>query len=243
MMLLREKMNFCIKLGGVSVEICHRYEYIKRLCRDYITEQAPAFSAMVTDDQIEAEMRLTDNRFSNEICESTCLHREIVKGLVKYGVILMHSAVIAVDGIAYVFMAKSGVGKSTHIRLWQKLFGERAVIVNGDKPMFSFAGDTLMVHGSPWKGKEGLGSVMTVPVGGICLLERGEKNRIAPAKEAEVVDKIFHQVLLPTNTEELMLFMELMNRILKAVPFYRLQCNMETEAALVAYEGMRKEQI
>lgn len=234
-------MDFCIELGGVSVEIHHQYEYIRRLCHDYITDRSPAFSVEASATQIEAEMQRSKGKFPREICESTCLHREIVKGLVKYGLILMHSAVVAVDGEAYVFMAKSGVGKSTHIRLWMEAFGERVVVVNGDKPMFSFAGDRLMAHGSPWRGKEGLGVRLSLPVKAICLLERGNVNTIVPASEKEVLSRIFHQVLLPVNTADLATFMGIVNRILREIPFFKLQCNMDMEAALVAYEGMRKD--
>ncbi len=236
-------MCFVIKLAGVPIKITHRYPYIANLCREYLTDEQAAFSVAVTEEQIEAEERLTERRFSKEVCEGTCLHRKIVKGLVKYGVILMHSAVIAVDGIAYVFLAKSGVGKSTHIRLWQEVFGERAVVVNGDKPLFSFEESTLTVHGSPWKGKEQLGRPISLPVGGICLLERGAVNTIERASEAEIVAKIFHQVLLPTNAAEQAFFMSLINRIIKEIPIYKLKCNMEQEAALVAYQGMKKEKI
>lgn len=234
-------MNFNIELCGVVIEICHQYGYIEKICRDYITKKIALFSVYASDEQIEAEMTLTEGQFSKEICESTCLHREIVKGLVKYGVILIHSAVIAVDGEAYVFLAKSGVGKSTHIRLWREVFGERAIIVNGDKPMFSFVGDILTVHGSPWKGKEHWGENISLPVKAFCLLERGNANEIHTVTKSEVLDKLFHQILLPKNTAELAVFMAILNRILNAVPFYKLKCNMEKQAALVSYEGMRKD--
>ncbi len=235
-------MTFNIKLCGVVIQICHRYEYIKKLCRDYLSDSTALFCASVTEKQLDAEMKLTEGRFSKEVCESTCLHREIVKGLVKYGIILIHSAAIAVDGEAYVFLAKSGVGKSTHIRLWKELFGERAVIVNGDKPMFSFVGDSLTVHGSPWRGKEHWGENVSLPVKAICFLERSVVNEIARATETEAVEKLFHQVLLPIDAQDMAMFMELLNRIVKDVPLYRLRCNMEQEAALVSYEGMRKEE-
>ncbi len=233
-------MNFTLKLAGICVGVEHRYLYIKRICTDYLSEDDPAFSVSVTDIQIEAERQLTGERFSKEICEATCIHREIVKGLVNYGIILIHSAVIAVDGEAYVFMARSGVGKSTHIRLWQEQFGENAVVVNGDKPMFSYVGDTLTVHGSPWKGKENWGKNISLPVKAFCLLERGEQNEIAPCDHSIIVKRIFNQVLMPTNGGEVALFMGLINRIIKDTPFYRLKCNMEKDAALVAYNGMRK---
>lgn len=231
-------MSFVLNLAGIPIEVHHQYEHIATLCEAYRTEEQPAFAVAVTGEQISAEMALNGGRFPCGLCESTCIHREIVKGLVKHGVILMHSAVIAVDGIAYAFMAKSGVGKSTHMRLWQQTFGDRAVVVNGDKPLFSFQGGVLMAHGSPWQGKEGLGANISMPVGGIALLERAEVNAIRPASSAEVVGRIFHQVLVPDNAVDVSAFMGLLDRIVKTVPFYTLKCNMEREAALVAWEGM-----
>ncbi len=237
-------MEFKIEICGVIIQIRHTYPYIRTLCREYVTSASVVdFTVSTTPEAIEEEKGHTAESFPDGVFEATCLHRELVRGLVKYGVILMHSAVIAVDGKAYVFMAKSGVGKSTHIRLWQEVFGERAVVVNGDKPFFSFVGETFTAHGSPWKGKEGLGRPISLPVAGICFLERGEVNRISPATEGDVVAKLFHQVLLPKDPGELAAFMALLNRILKTVPFYNLQCNMDKSAALVAYEGMRKEAI
>ncbi len=236
-------MEFKIKICNIVIRIQHEHHYIRSLCREYLTADTAdyAFSVSTTTAAIEAEKQLYKETYPIGVYEATCLHREIVKGLVPYGVILMHSAAIAVDGKAYVFMAKSGVGKSTHIRLWREVFGERALVVNGDKPFFSFEDDVFMVHGSPWKGKEGLGAPISMPVGGICFLERGEVNIIQPATEAEIIKKLFHQVLLPKNEPSLTSFMTLLNRILQTVPFYKLQCNMEKEAALVSYEGMRKE--
>ncbi len=235
-------MKFCIELAGVSVGICHRYDHIRALCRGYETDREPVFVAEATESQLRAESDRSGGQFSAAVCESTCLHRQIVLGLVRHGILLIHSAAVAVDGEAYVFLAKSGVGKSTHIRLWQQVFGDRAVVVNGDKPMFSFRGDTLMVHGSPWRGKEGLGAPVSMPVAAMCLLERGTVNEIRPAPQAQVVDRIFHQVLLPADREDSGAFFGILNRILQTVPFYQLKCNMDPEAALVAYRGMRKEQ-
>ncbi len=236
-------MNFAIEIGTIPFEVNHRHGYIKELCRDYMTDKPPLFSVFVTDSQIEAERAAVQNRFSYEICESTALHREIVAHMLRYEVFLMHSAVVSVDGTAYVFMAKSGVGKSTHISLWQECFGERAVVVNGDKPMFSFVGDTLYAHGSPWRGKELIGVSVSAPVGGICFLERGEKNLILPSSETDIIRKIFHQMLVPESSEEQAVLMSFVNRLIKNVPFYNLKCNMEREAALVAYEGMRGDRI
>ncbi len=236
-------MSFVIKLAGKNIEINHRYEYIKELCRDYMTDEEAELSVSVTDEDILAEVAVSEGLFGCEICEATCIHREITNSLVKYGIILIHSAVIAVDGAAYVFAAKSGVGKSTHIGLWQSLFGDRAVVLNGDKPMFGFEGDVLMAYGTPWRGKEQLGQNISMPVGGFCFIERDDENIIEKADSTVTVDRLFHQVLLPACPSDLDIFMKVLNKIIKAIPFYTLKCNMEPRAARVAYEAMKTEVI
>ncbi len=238
-------MEFKIKICNIVIGIKHSYEYIRSLCREYTVDDGEMAEFFVSADKaaIESEKLICPETYPDGVYEATCLHREIVRGLVKYGVMLMHSAVIAVDGRAYVFMAKSGVGKSTHISLWREVFGERAVVVNGDKPFFSFEDDVFTVHGSPWKGKEGLGEHISVPVSGICFLERGEVNSIVRATGSDTVGRIFHQILLPKSSEDLAVFMAMLDRVLRSVPFYILKCNMDREAAVVAYGAMRKDDI
>ena len=46
-------------------------------------------------------------------------------GLIKHGGIYLHSSAIELDGKAYLFSGPSGVGKSTHTRLWREVFGGR----------------------------------------------------------------------------------------------------------------------
>ncbi len=232
-------MEFCVSLAGIPVRVVHKYEHIRALCEDYLTDDEPLFTVSATDEEIDAEMSITNGEFPRDICEGTCIHRAATRALVKYGVMLIHSAVITVDGEAYVFMAKSGVGKSTHIRLWQKVFGDRAVVLNGDKPYFTFEDGVLTAHGTPWRGKEFLGCPMKAPVRGICILRRGIENQISPASSHDAVGQIFHQVLLPQDGAELASFMAMMDRIIKGVPIYNLYCNMDDDAASVAYNGMR----
>lgn len=55
-------------------------------------------------------------------------YRKIAEKLVQYDVMLFHGSAVAVDGIGYLFTAKSGTGKSTHTRLWREYFGDRGHI-------------------------------------------------------------------------------------------------------------------
>lgn len=94
---------------------------------------------------------------------------------------------VALDGQAYLFTAPSGTGKSTHTRLWREVFGERAVMVNDDKPLIQVREDAIYVCGTPWNGKHNLDSNQKVPIKGICLLERGTVNHIETISAADGV--------------------------------------------------------
>ncbi len=237
-------MEFNVKICNLIIKIQHNFNNIRALCDEFTVSNAlqADICVSVSEDAIAAEKRQGGEAYSDAACEATCIHRELTCRLVKYGIILMHSVAVAVDGVAYIFMAKSGVGKSTHAKLWLDSFGDRAKIINGDKPYFSFVGDTFTVHGSPFKGKEGWGENISMPVGAICFLERSDNNYIEPIESGELVSKLFHQVLIPKDAADVAAFMAIVNRITRSVPFYRLRCNMDKNAALVAYGGMKGEQ-
>ncbi|HIX58415.1 MAG TPA: hypothetical protein IAA45_01690 [Candidatus Blautia gallistercoris] len=160
--------------------------------------------------------------------------------LTKYDAFLLHSAVVAVDGKAYAFAAPSGVGKTTHTQLWLRLFGERAQMVNGDKPIFRFMDGVLYACGTPWQGKEELGNNIMRPVQAICFLEQSTENQIYSLNAKEVSRRIFSQILIPKEETEFDRFWKLLEKLLAAVDFYLLCCNRDLEAAQLAYQSMRR---
>ena len=62
-------------------------------------------------------------------------YRIICKKILSFDAMLMHCAAVSVDNEAYLFTAVSGTGKTTHINLWRKKFGDRFFVINGDKPI------------------------------------------------------------------------------------------------------------
>ena len=232
---------FCIKIADLSVGIDNRYSFVRRLCRGYETKDPPAFTVRVTEQEITKEQN-GEARFSRGYCESHCIYRKLCCRLAGYDAFLMHAAVVAVDDAAYVFAAPSGTGKTTHIRLWMKTFGDRARVINGDKPVFRFMDGILYACGTPWQGKERMGHNEMCPVRAVCFLERGEENRIRRLDQAEVNGRIFHQLLIPKDEQEFNCFWTLLERMTAKTPFYLLQCNREPEAARLAYETMRRKE-
>lgn len=230
---------FCIKLAGISIGIDDQYPFVSDLCHAYLTEEPPAFTVRATEEDLRAEEAVSpDSHLWYR--ESICIYRRLCLELPRYDAFLMHAAVVAVDGMAYVFSAPSGVGKTTHLKQWLAVFGPRAQVVNGDKPIFRFADGALYACGTPWMGKERLGSNLMCPVAGICFLERGSVNEIRPLSQSEISGRLFHQVLFPKDVAMFDRFWALLERMVDTIPFYLLRCRPEPDAALTAYEMMRR---
>lgn len=236
---------FRIRLANLVIGMENKYEYVRWLCRDYETDVGtPDFCVSATEQEIAREQKgnVEDGgagKFSPQYCESICLYRAICLKLVEYDAFLMHAAAVELDGETYLFTAKSGVGKTTHAKLWLEEFGDRARIINGDKPVIHFLDGRPHVFGTPWCGKENLGSNAASPVKAICFLERGADNRIRRMEEGEVIGRIFHQLLMPREESSMTRFLDMVDRMIGTVGCYLLQCNMDGEAAWVAYKGMK----
>ena len=170
--------------------------------------------------------------------ESLAVYRKICEAMVDFDTILMHGSVVAVDGEAFLFTAKSGTGKSTHTRYWREVFGERAVMVNDDKPLLKLTDDGVLACGTPWDGKHRLSTNVCLPLRAICILERGETNEITPISAREALPMVFQQTYRPKKLSK---YMEIIDKLTQRVKFYRLRCNMSQEAARIAYEAMKSE--
>lgn len=230
---------FRIEMAGLVIGIDNQWEYVSRLCERYkIDTEKEDFRVSVTEEEILEEQSQGTGQFSYPYCEAICLYRRICLRLIDYDGFLMHSAAVALDGKAYIFAAKSGVGKTTHMRLWMKEFGDRLQVINGDKPVFRFREGKLYACGTPWCGKEGLGNPIMAPVKAVCFLEQSPDNSIRRLETGEVVGRIFHQMLMPKGETAANRFLDLVDKMLASVDYYLLRCNREQEAARLAYEGM-----
>ncbi len=230
---------FIMELADVRVGVRHRYAYVERQCHAYTVEGSDAAFWVEASDAALAE-ELSLGNAPVEVCESICIYREICERIAAHHVFLMHSSVLEVDGRAYAFAARSGVGKSTHTRLWlENIPG--AQIVNGDKPLFRLEEDGhITVYGTPWNGKENWGRRTKAPLSAICFLERGAENRIRPAEPGEVFSRLVSQLYLQGERDSVEKRLFLMDALMRAVPAFVLSCNISPEAAQVAYAALSK---
>lgn len=159
--------------------------------------------------------------------------------LLKYNGILLHSSCIVVDGMAYAFSADSGTGKSTHTQLWLKYFGDRAHMLNDDKPAIRLIDGKVYACGTPWSGKYDYSSPEIAELAGICFLERSEENWIRKADTGKAVFNIFSQTVRKLNADRMDMLFDVLEQIFAKVPLYEFGCNISREAVLTSYNAMK----
>ena len=242
-------MDGIYKIADKIIGIVSIHSEVHELCQDYKWKGVPDFSVETKQESIEFEREKSRNEdikegipirnFSDDYLETLAVYRKIAEKMIDFDTILFHGSVIAVDGTGYLFTAKSGTGKSTHTRLWRELFGERAVMVNDDKPLIKISENGIMVHGTPWDGKHRLSTNTSVPLKAVCVLERSEDNRIEKVTADSVYNMLVQQVYRPQSPGKLLKTLKLIDVLADNAAFYRLGCNMDISAAETAYNAMK----
>ena len=242
-------MEFTITLAGKKILISPLFDATRDFCKDYLAEGKADFTVTVSPEDIvfereksameDAMENLPIHHYSDEYLETLAVYRKIANQILSHETLLFHGSAIAVDGEGYLFTAQSGTGKSTHTRLWRRMLGSRAVMVNDDKPLLRFKDDCVWVCGTPWNGKHRLGTNTMVPLKGISIIERGEKDVITPLSPEEALPMLMQQSHRPSDPCDMIKMLGLLDRLMQNVKFYRLQCTMDPNAAVVAYEGMK----
>ena len=233
-----------MEIAGVAFAVQPIFESTRAYCASYLTEREPEYRLCVLREELIQEQRLLDleadeeglkrRKFSDMFLERSVIQRKVAGCLLERDVLLMHGSTVAVDGVAFLFTAPCGTGKSTHTRLWREVFGGRAVMVNDDKPFLRFMDGAVIACGTPWTGKHGLGSNVSAPLAGICILSRGTENRIRRADPEDVSEFLLQQLQPEGDPRTERLLRELLRR----VPVWQMECNRELEAARIAYCAM-----
>lgn len=176
-------------------------------------------------------------------CEYIFAGSEFYRKLILHQGFFLHASAVEVEHKAYLFSARSGTGKSTHTKLWQKHFGaDKALIINDDKPAIKIEDHHCMVYGTPFSGKTDENLNRCAPLQGICMIERGSENKIWRIEAGEAIPLLFQQTILPRNQQFIDLLFPMIETLLRQVPIYRMQCNISEEAAILSYQTMRGEE-
>ena len=240
-------MKFRISLAGIHIEIDSIHSEVYTMCQDYLTEETADFSVVIEQADIEFERDKSKREaefekrpyaeFSDAYLETLAVYRKIAVKMLEYDAFLMHGAVVALNGKAYLFTAPSGIGKTTHTRFWLKNYPD-AYILNGDKPLLGLIDGVFYACGTPWAGKEGMNRNEMLPLFAIVALFRGKENHIEPISFDRVFPLLLQQTYRPNEAEKMVKTLELLKTLGESTAFYALACNLDPNAARVAKEGM-----
>ncbi len=225
-----------VKLADLNIRIENKHAYTAHLCQNYITD---AEKIDFTVSASEADILLEDaGRTMPDYAESLAIYRKIAENIIDYDGFLMHGVVVETEGRGIAFLARSGVGKSTHAAHWQALLGEALTIINGDKPLIRFMDGTPYAYGTPWAGKEGLETNARTPLSAVCFLSRSEENSVTPMRKEDVLLSLLPQIYLPKNGKKMERLLDILARFIEKTAFYTVRCNKNPEAAAVSYEAL-----
>lgn len=178
-----------------------------------------------------------------EVCEYSFAGAEFYMKLLKHQGFMIHASAVEKEGKAYLFSAPSGTGKSTHAQLWQETFREEPIrIINDDKPAVCLQNGVFYAYGTPFSGKTDKNENRRAPIQGLCMLYRGEANKIQRITPREALPLILPQTLFAGSTEETDLLLSFLDLFLQSVPVYKMECTITKEAVETAYFYMKGEE-
>ena len=231
------------KLFDLYYQIELKHKRYEKLLEPYKTDENvfPCEVIKITQEEIDHET-VHDMAHDEAYHEFVCIFRHISDSILNHNGLFVHSAVISMDNNGYMFSGRSGVGKSTHINEWVKHFGnERVTVINGDKPIIRFFDDGIYAYGNPWHGVEGWSTNAKVKLKSVCFLKQSRQNRIREMKSPEILKELINQTVIPSASSDKLKYFELLDKFIKTLDFYELECDISKDAVMTAYNTMRGE--
>lgn len=236
------------KIADVVFELEPKYEYFKRHLAEFVFDgdAKPEYSVISDDLSLEEERKNCSlpGNLPAPFIEDLFFERRVSDYILgnKNGT-LFHGSAIEYNGMAYVFTARSGTGKSTHARLWRELLGDKVKMINDDKPLVRVIDGKPVIYGTPWKGKHKLGGNIKAPVKAICKIVQAKENSIREVSVKEFLPTFFVQCYHASDEKKKENFLEFLDGLLRSVKLFELQCDISRAAAELSFTAMTGEKL
>lgn len=162
------------------------------------------------------------------------------QAILSHAAVSIHASAVFCDGMAYLFMGKSGTGKSTHSSLWINNIAGTGLL-NDDNPTIRIIDGKAYVYGTPWSGKTPCYKNQSFPIGGMARLRQAAQNifhtqygvdafvTIYPGCSVIVSDYILRNMLYDTLAV-----------LAEIVTVGIMECLPDRNAAFMCYESLVK---
>ena len=159
--------------------------------------------------------------------------------LLKRDAGVFHGVVMEHEGKGILVMAASGVGKTTHTRLWRDY--KNALILNGDRCLVRKCSDGWYAYGSPWSGSSGEYINRKVKITCIVCLHQDKTNHVTRDSEYQNAVHLMQRVFAPRWTGELQnRALDMCIEMAGAIPVLQLHCRPDVESTDVLLEAIQE---
>ncbi|MDO4715527.1 MAG: hypothetical protein Q4A44_04550 [Bacteroidales bacterium] len=151
--------------------------------------------------------------------------------------LLIHASVTMKEGRGYLFLGRSGTGKSTHSRQWlENISGTE--LLNDDNPAVRLHSDGIArVYGTPWSGKTPCYKQQSATVGAFVRIVQHPENLIsrdpAPLALSSILSSSSTMIW---DKQTYSATCNTIAKILASTPAYTLRCRPEPAAAYLCHD-------
>lgn len=233
---------YLMNLSGISLGFQFRYPDALQYFGNYLS-LSPVFEKNIpkvclSDEEWNRYSNLMEEKIPGAYTEYSLLCFAASSALLPYQRCAFHGVAFLLRKKAWLITGKSGVGKTTQLHNWQKLYGNEFEVINGDKPILECRADeTVWIYPSPWNGKENYQGNSIGQLAGIIYLEQAKCNRIERLTIRDAMMPIYNQFLYFANTvEDIKGVGKLQDILLRNIPVWKLS-NLGDEASTkMAYD-------
>lgn len=236
-------------LAGVSLPFSVRIPETARLLRD--RAPAPDWNCPVCKEDClelppvaipEADWRdfLAEGFENSPYTEYSLITEYFGDALLRRNRLIVHAAALRFRDHAWLICGHPGAGKSTQTKLLQELCPGEFSVICGDRPILDFSADgQILVHPSPWNGKENWHGAAAAPLKGMILLERGPENRLLSLTENEAAIPMYYNLIHSgTEQETILQAARMETTLLNAVPIWSLTSNTIPDSTRMLLESV-----
>lgn len=169
---------------------------------------------------------------------SSMLRVVFSQAVLPFGAVSLHAVALVCRGCGFLFMGRSGTGKSTHARLWMESV-EGCELLNDDNPTVRLCGDRAFVYGTPWSGKTPCYRARRAPLSGMVRLSQAAANRFTPCGDVDAFVAVLPgSAVFPLNDRLHNLMCDTLVTLAASTTVGRLECLPDTAAAMLCARSL-----
>ena len=230
--------HIIVTLSGISFSCRFRFYKTKNYFQKPVPGTDCVGNGFVCLSNRDWNYFISEGIIENAHSEFSLLSFPFSEALLPYNRVLLHGVALRWNNKAWLICAGSGVGKTTQAKNLQMLRPGEFDIICGDRPVLQFEDKNylsnnntkqrnnttqVIVHPSPWNGKENLYGADAAPLAGVILLQRGPENRLYALQDKEaVLDMYPNFIHLGWDPEVIKRVAEIETKLLQSVPIWKL---------------------